>query len=233
MEESRKQQLLDILNGPYFRIEKTTEESLALYDIALTHSSFAHERKQQGMECEDNERLEFLGNYFLEYVVACYLRSLKKYDPGEMNKRLRVTKNENLSDIVLKYNLRIDEAINFRGGKKPTMKMTANAFEAFIGAIHCAEGIDKARDVILGIFVEDLKTFDPESNYKGRLQEYVAQHSLGDLKYPPPNECPGHKKGWKATVCLNGEDIEDGIGFTKKRAEMDAARKALRKLNAE
>jgi len=45
MNESRKKQLLDILSGPYFGIEKVSEESLALYDIALTHSSFANQRK--------------------------------------------------------------------------------------------------------------------------------------------------------------------------------------------
>ncbi len=68
--------------------------------------------------------------------------------------------------------------------------MTANAFEAFIGAIHCAEGIEKAREVILGIFIEELKTFDPEGNYKGRLKEHVERHSLGVLKYSPSDEGP-------------------------------------------
>lgn len=148
-----------------------------------------------------------------------------------MSKRIKVTANPNLADIVVKYDLKIDEAIRFLGSQKPTMKITANAFEALIGAIHCAEGIEKAREVILGVFIEELKTFDPEGNYKGRLKEYVERHSLGALKYSPSDEGPGHKKVWKATVYLNREEIAQGVGFTKKRAEMDAAREALQKLN--
>ncbi|WP_367617910.1 putative dsRNA-binding protein [Methanoculleus methanifontis] len=66
-----------------------------------------------------------------------------------------------------------------------------------------------------------------KGNCKGRLKEYVEWYSLGILKYSPSDEGPGHKKVWKSTVCLNGEEIAQGIGFTKKRAEMDAARKAL------
>ncbi|KUG19181.1 ribonuclease iii [hydrocarbon metagenome] len=149
-----------------------------------------------------------------------------------MNKRIKVTANKNLADIVVKYDLKIDEAIRFREGEKPTMKMTANAFEAFIGAIHCAEGINKAREVILGIFVEELRNFDPEGNYKGRLQEHIARYSLGELIYRSSESGPGHKKAWAAAIYLNGEEIAQGVGYSKKRAEINAAREALQTLNA-
>ncbi len=201
MEESRKKQILNILSGSYFRIEPH-EESLAIYDIALTHSSFANEMKQKNMPCKDNEKLEFFGNYLLDYVIAGHLYDSSEYDPGEMNKWIKVTANANLADIVVKNDLKIDEALLLGSGTKLTMKMTANAFEAFIGAIHCAEGIEKAREVILGIFIEELKTFDPEGNYIGRLKEHVERHSLGGLKYSPSDEGPDHKKVWKAD-CLS------------------------------
>ncbi len=51
------------------------------------------------------------------------------------------------------------------------------------------------------------------------------------LKYSPSDEDPDHKKVWKEIVYLNGEEIAQGVGFTKKRAEMDAAREALQKLS--
>ncbi|KAF5062960.1 Ribonuclease 3 [anaerobic digester metagenome] len=231
MEESQKEKILDILRGPCFGIEPH-EDSLALYDTALTHSSFSNERKQENIPCEDNEKLEFFGNYLLDFVVAGYLHGCSVYDPKEMNKRVKVTANANLADIVVRNNLKIDEAIRFRGCRKPTMKMTANAFEAFIGAIYYAEGIEKAREVILGIFFEELKTFDPEGNYTGRLKEYVERHPLGELKYQPFSEGPDHKKVWRVAVCLNGKELAQGIGCTQKRAEMDAARKALLELPA-
>jgi len=231
MEESQKEKILDILRGPYFRIEPH-EDSLALYDTALTHSSFSNERKQENIPCEDNEKLEFFGNYLLDFVVAGYLHDCSVYDPKEMNKRVKVTANANLADIVVRNNLKIDEAIRFQGCRKPTMKMTANAFEAFIGAIYYAEGIEKAREVILGIFVEELKTFDPEGNYTGRLKEYVERHPVDKLQCQSFAEGPDHKKVWRAVVRLNGEEIAQGVGFTKKRAEMNAARKALLELPA-
>ncbi|KLK87885.1 hypothetical protein SZ63_07615 [Methanoculleus sediminis] len=105
MEESRKKKILDILSGPYFRIEATTEEALALYDTTLTHSSLANEMKQRGIMCDDYERLEFFGNYLLDFIVAEHLYSTTCLPEGEMNTRIKVTENYNLADIVMEYDL--------------------------------------------------------------------------------------------------------------------------------
>ncbi len=136
MEESRKKQLLNILSGPYFRIETTTEEALALYNTALTHSSLANEMKQRGIKRDDYERLEFFGNYLLEFIVAKHLYSTTYLPQGDMSTRLKVTENYNLADIVMKYALGLDDAVLLSKGTPLTDSIIADTFEAFIGAIY-------------------------------------------------------------------------------------------------
>lgn len=233
MEESRKKQILDILSGPYFGIEKVSEESLTLYDIALTHSSFAEDMRKKNVPCENFERLEFFGNYLLAYAVAGYLNDSTNYEPGEMSVRLQVTANPNLAKVVKKQDLKIKEAILLGEGTALTDNIIADAFEAFIGAIKYAEGTEKACKVILGIFADEIKSFNPDSNYKGRLQEYVAQKKLGNLKYKHVEEGPAHKKIHTAIVYLNGNMIGQGTAYKQSVAEMHAAREALQKLNIE
>ena len=95
----------------------------------------------------------------------------------------------------------------------------------------CRKENGNSREIILGIFVEELKTFDPEGNYNGRLQEYIVRHPVDKLEYPSFAEGPDHKKVWRAAVCLNGKELTQGAGYTQRRAEMDAARKALKELS--
>lgn len=231
MEESRKKKMLDILSGPYFRIEAATEEALALYDTALTHSSFVEDMRRKNVPCEDFERLEFFGNYLLAYAVAGYLYDSTNYEPGEMSVRLQVTANPNLARIVKKHDLKIKEAILLGEGTALTDNIIADAFEAFIGAIKYAEGTEKACEVILGIFADEIKCFNPDSNYKGRLQEYVVQQKLGDLEYRHVEDGPAHKRNHTAIVYLNGNMIGQGTAYKQSVAEMNAAREALQKLN--
>jgi len=68
MDEARKKQILDILSGHYFRI-KPREGSFELYNIALTHCSFDNGTKNTDVPCESNEKLEFFGNYLLDYEL--------------------------------------------------------------------------------------------------------------------------------------------------------------------
>lgn len=177
MDDTRQKKILDILDGNFFPIKNRDEIALALYDTALTHSSFANENKP----CEDFERLEFLGNYFLDYVVAKYLYKSTEHAPKEMNNRLKVTENANLANIVFVKPLHIDDAILLGKGTTLTDKIIADSFEAFIGAILCCEKEKKAQDIVLGIFKDEIENFDPNSNKKGILQEYVATHKKGKV----------------------------------------------------
>lgn len=231
MEESRKQQLLDILNGPYFRIEKTTEKALALYDTALTHSSFANERKQQGIQCEDYERLEFFGNYFLDFVIAEYLYSTTSHPVGEMNRRLEVTENYNLANIVLEYDLGLDDAVLLSKGTSLTDSIIADTFEAFIGAIYINVGLEKAKEVILRIFPTEIEKISREKNPKGLLQERCQSQKKGKPEYRYVKSGQDHAPTWIASVMIGKTTCDEGSGTKKQKAAMDAALEALKKLN--
>lgn len=233
MEESRKQQMLDILNGPYFKIERTTEKALDLYNTALTHSSLANERKQKGIECDDYERLEFLGNYLLNFVIADYLYSTVKLTEGEMTNRIQVTENYNLSDIVMKYELGIDDAVLLSKGTHLTDSIIADTFEAFIGAIYYNESLEKAQEVILRIFHAEIENMSGVKNAKGLLQEYIQAKKMKKSEYVYAKFGEDHAPTWIAKVMIGEKKYGEGSGPRKRQAAMDAAREALQKLNVE
>lgn len=232
MEESRKKQLLNILNGPYFGIETATDEVLALYNTALTHSSLANEMKQRGMKCDDYERLEFFGNYLLEFVVAEHLYSTTYLPQGGMSTRLKVTDNYNLADIVMKYDLGLDDAVVLSKGTPLTDSIIADTFEAFIGAIYYNASPKKARGVILRIFGPEIEQISGDKNAKGLLQEYTQSHQLEMPKYTYAMCGPDHAPTWTASISIGDENYGEGSGPKKRQAAMDAAQKALLKLSA-
>lgn len=233
MEESRKQQLLDILNGPYFKIEKDIEDDLSLYDTALTHSSFANEMKQKKKPCDDYERLEFFGNYFLDFVIAEHLYSTTSHPVGEMNRRLEVTENYNLANIVLEYDLGLDDAVLLSKGTILTDSIIADTFEAFIGAIYINVGLEKAKDVLLQIFTSEIEKVSREKNAKGLLQEYCLSHKMSEPEYSYVKSGQDHAPTWTASVMIGKTKCGEGSGTKKQKAAMDAAREALQKLTVE
>lgn len=229
MEESRKKQILDVLSGQYFRIEPH-DDSLALYDTALTHSSFANEKKQKGIKCEDYERLEFFGNYLLDFIIADHLYATTRLPEGEMNKRIQVTDNYNLADIVMKYDLGTDDAILLSKGTPLTDSIIADTFEAFIGAIFYDTNLEKARDVVLMIFTSEIENVS-EDNAKGLLQEYMQSNQQERPEYLYEKSGPDNAPKWTAKVLIGGENFGEGSGQRKRQAAMDAAREVLKKLN--
>jgi len=223
MEESRKQQILGILRGEHFRITECNEEKLALYNTALTHKSYAN-----GMS--NFERLEFLGNYVLDYVIADVLYDSSELPPGEMNTRIKVTENSNLADIVMRKNLGIDKAIVHGKGTKIRDSMIADAFEAFIGAVYKNEGMEKVKSIIQGIFADEIEKAGQNTNPKGALQEYVQKKGNGKLDYEYTESGPDHEKTWMARVIIDEKTYEEGRGPSKIRASMQAAERTLEKI---
>jgi ribonuclease III len=223
MEEFRKQQILDILSGEYFQITECNEEKLALYNKALTHTSYTQ-------EMTNFERLEFLGNYVLDCVIADVLYESSELQPGEMNKRMKVTKNTNLAEIVMRKNLGIDKAILHGKGMRVKDSMIADAFEAFIGAIYKNEGMDTVKEIIQGIFSDEIEKTGQDTDFKRTLQEYVQKNGLGKLEYKHIRSGAAHEIIWTARVVIGKKTYEEGRGPSKPRAEMQAAKKTLKKI---
>jgi ribonuclease-3 len=241
MDENRREEILELLNKPLFNIVAVNESSLNLYDQALTHSTYAKEMKDRGLPCADNERLEFFGNFVLNFVVSEYIFNKFKDDSeGSMTKRMEIVSDEILAEIIRKKGIGIEKYLNLGGsesGKGEDLEdsIVAGAFEALIGAVyldHRDQDMTKIREIILPLLSDAIEHFDPD-NYIGRLQERLAQiKTFGDLQYAVERiGGPDHEPTFRAIVKISGKLYGEGSGKNKRAAKMEAAKVALDKLS--
>jgi ribonuclease-3 len=156
-DDERKQQLIDIFSDEPFHIDKFNDRALILYDRALTHSSYANEKKDIGYDCRDNERLEFLGNYVLDYLISDYLyHHFPDFQPKSLNDGIKLTKNLNLARIAKGRQLAFIEDDAIRRSTELTNNIIADAFEAVIGALYLHKGMKYTKTIVLDIFRDDI-----------------------------------------------------------------------------
>ena len=197
---------------------------------ALTHSSYANEAKAP---TKYNERLEFLGDSVLSLVVANYLFRHSTRPEGELSRmRASLVSEEALfqfaKEIDLGAYLRLGRGEELGGGRERPSEVS-DAFEAVIAALYLDGGMEAARSFILP-FITEGKT--AEEDYKTKLQEVIQQNPEDKLSYAVTGESgPAHDKRFEVTVLLNGSAMAAGTGRSKKAAEQQAAKAALRKLN--
>lgn len=197
---------------------------------ALTHSSYANEAKAP---TKYNERLEFLGDSVLSLVVANYLFRHSTRPEGELSRmRASLVSEEALfqfaKEIDLGAYLRLGRGEELGGGRERP-SVVSDAFEAVIAALYLDGGMEAARSFILP-FITEGKT--AEEDYKTKLQEVIQQNPEDKLSYAVTGESgPAHDKRFEVTVLLNGSAMAAGTGRSKKSAEQQAAKAALRKLN--
>ena len=196
---------------------------------ALTHSSYANEAKAP---TKYNERLEFLGDSVLSLVVANYLFRHSTRPEGELSRmRASLVSEEALfqfaKEIDLGAYLRLGRGEELGGGRERP-SVVSDAFEAVIAALYLDGGMEAARSFILP-FITEGKT--AEEDYKTKLQEVIQQNPEDKLSYAVTGESgPAHDKRFEVTVLLNGSAMAAGTGRSKKAAEQQAAKAALRKL---
>ena len=204
-----------------------TFKNPALLRIAMTHTSFANESK---VPSTHNERLEFLGDSVLSVVVADYLFHHSKRPEGELTRmRASLVSEEALfqfaQEIHLGDYLRLGRGEDLGGGRnRPSV--VSDAFEALIAALYLDGGMETARNFILP-FITEGKT--AEEDYKTRLQEVIQQNPEEKLHYEVESENgPDHDKKFVVAVYLNSNSMAAGEGRSKKAAEQQAAKEALR-----
>ena len=202
----------------------------ALLDRALTHSSFANERG-----VESNERLEFLGDSVLGFIAADYLYKNESGSEGKLSKhRASVVCEKALAhysrSIGVGDCLRLGKGERLNGGadRESTLE---DAFEAIVGAIYLDGGLEPARAFALPFLETELHNTKNHQfrDYKTLLQE-VVQHSPEEiLQYVLVGESgPDHDKKFTVEVHLNSNVIGRGTGKTKREAEQQGAREALK-----
>lgn len=203
---------------------------------AFSHSSYANEKRKQGIE--SNERLEFLGDAVLELVISEYIyKNFPKMPEGELTKfRASIVCETTLAQEAKRLN--IGKLIMLGKGERVTGGETRNsiladAFEAIIGAIFLDSGIECAKDYILGIMkpvIINLQKSFRTMDYKTYLQEIVQSASKETVRYEIIGEIgPDHDKQFIAQAIHDGEILGEGRGRTKKEAEQFAAYEALKK----
>ena len=209
----------------------------SLLRTALTHSSYANERRASGRV--SNERLEFLGDSVLGMTVADHIyRHYGSMPEGRMTRlRAELVCEQSLHKVALR--LRLGEHLLLgRGeehsGGRERPSLLADAVEAVIAAMYLDSGMETAAAFINRELLSDLGAAEPVllNDFKTALQE-LAQRRGGTVTYELTGEQgPDHSKTFSVRVLLNGETAGEGEGHTKKEAEQAAAGAALRALGA-
>lgn len=199
---------------------------------ALTHSSFGGGASGAA---PDNERLEFLGDSVLHFVVTRHLyEAVPEADEGVLSRiRHRVVSAGSLArvarDIGLEPHLRLGKSETSNAAGRPSI--LADSLEAVIGALFLDAGIETAADWILRHFaaIIDEATAAPDAaNPKGRLQEILQQINTETPVYQIlADRGPDHRKEFTSAVVWNGIELGRGTGTSKRIAETRAAEAAL------
>lgn len=221
------------------KIEKeigVTFSDISLLNTALTHSSFANE---SGGDETHNERMEFLGDSALSFIVASYLyEKYKKTPEGKLTAfRSGIVCSKSLASAA--KDLGIGEALRFghgeeaHGGKNKQSNLE-DAFEAVLGAIYLDKGIDVARDFVLRVFKEELTEknhLKPIEDFKSQFLEIIQREKGHEFEFILTDESgPPHDKDFFVAVELDGKIVGRGEGKSKKAAEQMAAKEAIKKL---
>ncbi len=201
---------------------------------ALAHSSYANERWHNSLK--SNERLEFLGDSVLGFVVAEHLYS---QFPNNLEGDLTRMRAELVCETALaKAARKIDLGKHIllgngeeAGGGRRRDSILSDAFESVIAALYLDGGMAVAKDFIMGFVLDEAPKQSQNRDYKTVLQELVQQKKNQTLSYVLAGESgPDHNKEFTVELSLNGRVVGQGEGSSKKRAEQMAAKAALEAL---
>jgi len=205
-----------------------------LLELALTHTSFSYENGN----LPSNERLEFLGDSVLGFVVSAYItQKFTDLSEGELSRlKNAVVSAKALAPIAAELGLgdflRLGVGEERTGGRtKPNL--LADAFEAVLGAIYVSAGIDSATEFVrLQVFplLADPAALLNASEPKTKLQELAAKLGLPAPEYTMTHDGPDHNRTFTASLMLQGR-VFMGTARSKRDAETEAALAALAKLS--
>ncbi len=204
-----------------------------LLELALTHTSFSYENGNQ----PSNERLEFLGDSVLGFVVSAHItQTFTDLSEGELSRlKNAVVSAKALAPIA--ENLRLGDYLRLgvgeeRTGGRTKPNLLADSFEAVLGAIYVSAGIDAATEFLRAqVFplLADPTALLNASEPKTKLQELAAKLGLPNPEYTLTHDGPDHDRTFTASLLIKGR-IFVGTARSKRDAETEAALAALSKL---
>ncbi len=219
------------------KIQKLLEmrfSNIELLEIALTHSSYVHEKKLS-VACS-NERLEFLGDAVLNLCIAeLLIKRFPEESEGKLSKRRASLVNQkSLADLAKRLNL--GDLLRFGKGEEKTGGRTkesvlADAYEALLGALYLDKGLQQASERVQSDFSQLLEAATSE-DFKTKLQETVQKYLQRSPRYVLLTESgPDHEKVFEVHIEILGHVLGKGRGRSKRLAEQEAAREALSKIS--
>jgi ribonuclease-3 len=204
---------------------------------ALTHSSFRNEKP--AIVRSDNERLEFLGDAVLQWVVSTLIwTSFPNATAGEMTRRRADLVCETglarvAREVGLGEGMRLGKGEERSGGRlKP--RLLSSALEAAVAAVYLDAGTDAAMRVCRNLFTSAIADDSPGArDYKTRLQELLQSRG----QRPPTYETtdargPAHARSYRVVLKVETELLGEGEGRSKLEAEQAAAERVMRLLDS-
>ena len=222
-------------------LEKTigyTFKNKEVLKEALTHSSYANELKARKQTAQCNERLEFLGDSVLSVVVSEYLfAEFSQLPEGELTqRRAALVQSESLASYARSISL--GDFLYLGHGEEKSRgrerrSTLENAFEALVAAIYLdagENGFDEVRRLVLPIIKNEIEDISLRRiDAKTELQQLIQQAEGDFLEYIVVGESgPDHAKEFEVIARLNSNVIGRGKGRSKREAEQNAAKEALK-----
>lgn len=214
------------MNIPEFKDKK-------LYERVFTHRSHLNESPEL---VESNERLEFLGDSILSFIVSSYIfEHYPQLKEGELTAlRSVLTNTQTLyrfaESLDLGKYLRLSRGEESTGGRT-NKTILANTFEALLGGIYVDQGIDEATKFVHSVIISQIDEVvnsqglkDPKSMLQEKTQEV---HKTSPIYRIVKEEGPDHAKIYTTGVFLNNRLLAEGIGHSKQESEKHAAQNAL------
>ncbi len=215
-----------------FQTLKKSFKDKNLFEMALTHRSWVNEHKDIR---RSNERLEFLGDAILEFVVSEIIyNNYKNKEEGYLTAlRAKIVNTVSLSEAANKLELGkylfLSKGEEDTGGRS-NQSLLADTLEAIIGAIFLDRGISECRKFIEEYILNNLDEIskEPLKDPKSLLQEIVQAKGYSTPKYIVTNEeGPDHDKNFTIQVLVDGNIMGTGSGKSKSEAAQNAAKNAL------
>ncbi len=208
-------------------------EDWLLLSRALTHRSFLNEHPEA---LEDNERLEFLGDAVLDFVVGAWLyHRYPEMPEGDLTRmRSALVHTEQLAEFAVKIDLgrsmRLGRGEAQAGGRtRPAL--LCDTFEALIGALYLDGGIPAVNHLIEQLLIdaaEDILENNKNEDPKSLFQEWAQSQGYPAPQYMTKNSFgPDHSKVFEVEVIIEGKSYGSGSGQSKQAAAKAAAHLAL------
>lgn len=216
------------------RLEKALGHTFSdkdLLSLSLTHRSVGG---------RNNERLEFLGDSVVNHIIAEELyRRYPRAREGEMSRmRAALVRGDTLAEVARELQLgdhvQLGRGERKSGGHRRT-SILADAFEAVIGAVLLDSGLEACRQCVLKWFaarLEEVGQGDAGKDAKTRLQEYLQGRNCPLPDYALLDvQGDDHDQSFRVACRLSSPElVAEGIGGSRRKAEQQAAARALEQI---